>query len=75
LYNFSKISAQALTASQIASSAQTSNFIVLLIQLYIIVEVVGSGTMMALIREGKINKSIMLKNTNKRCQRCLGLVV
>ena len=57
--NFSKISAQALTASQIASSAQTSNFIVLLIQLYIIVEVVGSGTMMALIREGKINKSII----------------
>jgi len=57
--NFSKISAQALTHDQLAASAQTSNFIILLIQLYLIIEVVGSGTMMALIREGKINKSII----------------
>jgi flagellar protein FlaJ len=57
--NFSRISAQAMTADKIAAAAQTSNFIILLIQLYIIVEVVGSGTMMALIREGKINKSII----------------
>jgi flagellar protein FlaJ len=57
--NFSRISAQALSAEKMAAAASTSNFIILLIQLYLIIEVVGSGTMMALIREGKINKSII----------------
>jgi flagellar protein FlaJ len=57
--NFSRISAQAMSAEQMAAAMDTSNFIILLIQLYLIIEVVGSGTMMALIREGKINKSII----------------
>jgi hypothetical protein len=34
-------------------------FLTTIIQLYIIIEVLGSGMMMALIREGKINKSII----------------
>jgi pilus assembly protein TadC len=34
-------------------------FLTTIIQLYIIIEVIGSGVMMALIREGKINKSII----------------
>jgi len=39
--------------------APTDVFLTTIIQLYIIIEVIGSGTMMALIREGKINKSII----------------
>ncbi len=57
--NFSKISAQALSPDQLIAATQTNNFIIMLIQLYLIVEVLGSGTMMSLIREGKLNKSII----------------
>jgi flagellar protein FlaJ len=57
--NFSKISAQALSPDQLIAATATNNFIIMLIQLYLIVEVLGSGTMMSLIREGKLNKSII----------------
>ena len=39
--------------------AQKDVFLTTIIQLYIIIEVIGSGTMMALMRDGKINKSII----------------
>ncbi|MFA5931228.1 MAG: type II secretion system F family protein [archaeon] len=56
---FSTISAGSLTPEQIIATDQTNNFIILLIQIYLIIEVTGSGTMMSLIREGKLNKSII----------------
>lgn len=56
---FSNISAESLTAEQMIATSETNNFIILLIQLYLIIEVTGSGTMMSLIREGKLNKSII----------------
>jgi flagellar protein FlaJ len=40
-------------------AAQSSNFITLLIQAYILISVIGTGIMMSLIREGKVNKSII----------------
>jgi archaellum biogenesis protein FlaJ (TadC family) len=52
-----------LTFSAIKQTGQITEqmgvFLVLLIQAYILVEVVGTGIMMSLIREGKINKSII----------------
>jgi flagellar protein FlaJ len=56
---FTKITTQALTPEQLAGAMQTSNTIVVLIQVYLIIEVIGSGAMMSLIREGKLNKSII----------------
>ena len=37
----------------------TSGFILLLVQAYLLIEVIGSGIMMSIIREGKFNKSII----------------
>jgi len=37
----------------------SSGFILLLVQAYLLIEVVGSGIMMSIIREGKFNKSII----------------
>jgi flagellar protein FlaJ len=56
---FSKISAQALNPSQLKNAVQINNLIIFLIQAYIMIEVIGSGTMMGLTREGKLNKSII----------------
>ena len=56
---FARISFQTLSESQIAAAQQSSNFITLLIQSYLIIEVLGSGIMMSIIREGKINKSVI----------------
>ncbi|MEI7961475.1 MAG: type II secretion system F family protein [archaeon] len=56
---FANIGAQTLDPAQISNALETNNFIVLLIQLYIIIEVLGSGIMMSLTREGKLNKSII----------------
>jgi flagellar protein FlaJ len=57
--SFSNISAQALNPGQLTEGKAATDFITMLIQIYIIIEVIGSGTMMAVIREGKINKSII----------------
>jgi pilus assembly protein TadC len=46
-------------AKDIAAAAPQDMFLTTIIQLYIIIEVIGSGVMMALIRDGKINKSII----------------
>lgn len=56
---FSNIGAQTLSAEQVVAAAETNGFIIMLIQLYIIVAVLGSGVMMALTREGKLNRSII----------------
>ncbi|MCX6803669.1 MAG: type II secretion system F family protein [Candidatus Diapherotrites archaeon] len=56
---FSSIGSQTLSAEQLVVSKQIGNQMLMLIQLYLIVEVIGSGTMMSLIREGKLNKSII----------------
>ncbi|OQA32082.1 MAG: flagellar assembly protein J [archaeon ADurb.Bin336] len=46
-------------AREINMGTANNNFITTIIQLYIIIEVIGSGVMMSLINEGKINKSII----------------
>jgi len=56
---FASIGAQTLNPSQINDAVATNGMIVLLIQAYIIIEVLGSGAMMSITREGKINKSII----------------
>jgi flagellar protein FlaJ len=56
---FSAVSLQAVSASQKATADAITNFILTLIQLYIIIEVLASGIMMAIIRDGKVNKSII----------------
>jgi len=56
---FSNMGGQVTTAAQMAAAQETNNFIIMLIQMYIIIEVIGSGAMMSLIREGKLNKSII----------------
>ena len=52
-----------VTMSVMDKGSKTSSavpvFIFLLIQAYIIIEVIGSGIMMSVIREGKFNKSII----------------
>jgi len=56
---FSRFGSDTLTAEMGPAAQAANNFILVLIQLYIIITVIGSGTMMAFIREGKANKSII----------------
>lgn len=56
---FSKVSLKMLEAGQLEASQQITNFILVLIQSYLIIEVVASGAMMSIIREGKLNKSVI----------------
>jgi len=56
---FARITLSTLTEAQKVAASKSSEFIVILIQVYIIIEVIGSGVMMSLIREGKINKSVI----------------
>lgn len=49
----------AIGSREINMSTTNDTFLTTIVQLYIIVEVIGSGAMMALMREGKINKSII----------------
>ena len=56
---FSTITTQALSAAQMTAASQTSNFMFMLVEAYLIVEIIGSGIMMSIIREGKVNKSII----------------
>jgi archaeal flagellar protein FlaJ len=56
---FSAVSMQSVTITQQTTANNTSNFILTLIQIYIIIEILASGIMMAIIRDGKINKSII----------------
>ncbi|MFA5357383.1 MAG: type II secretion system F family protein [Candidatus Izemoplasmatales bacterium] len=56
---FSKVSLKMLATSQLEASQQVTNLILLLIQSYLIIEVVASGAMMSIIREGKLNKSVI----------------
>ncbi len=56
---FSSITAQALSDAQMTAATQTTTFIFMLVEAYLIIEVIGSGLMMSIIREGKINKSII----------------
>jgi len=56
---FSRFTSDTLSKDLLPAAQQSSNFILTLIQLYIIITVLGSGTMMAFIREGKLNKSII----------------
>jgi archaellum biogenesis protein FlaJ (TadC family) len=55
---FSSLTFEAITASNQATQ-QMGVFIELLIQAYVFVAIVGTGLMMSLIREGKLNKSII----------------
>ncbi len=55
---FSEITINTL-GQGISTGNTASSFIFLLIQAYLIIEVIASGIMMAVIREGKINKSII----------------
>jgi len=55
---FSSLTFDAITASNQATQ-QMGIFIELLIQAYVFVAIVGTGLMMSLIREGKLNKSII----------------
>jgi archaellum biogenesis protein FlaJ (TadC family) len=48
-----------ISTRELNAVSQADNFTPLIIQIYLIVEVIGSGAMMALIREGKLNKSII----------------
>jgi len=52
---FSKI----VTATMADVTDTTSGFILLLVQAYLLIEVIGSGIMMSIIREGNFNKSII----------------
>jgi len=56
---FSRITSSVVETAQLAAVEKTSQIILILIQGYIIIEVVGSGAMMSIIREGKLNKSII----------------
>ncbi len=56
---FGRITLSTLTEAQRLASTKSSEFIAILIQVYLIIEVAGSGLMMSLIREGKINKSVI----------------
>lgn len=55
---FANISINTLAQGSTINNSATI-FILLLIQAYLIIEVIASGIMMAIIREGKINKSII----------------
>ncbi|MBN2067985.1 MAG: type II secretion system F family protein [Candidatus Diapherotrites archaeon] len=48
-----------LTPEQIKLAMSTNGFIILLLQAYILIEVIASSIMVALMREGKMNKSII----------------
>lgn len=56
---FNAITTNAAQAVTSASTEKTDQIISILIQGYIIIEVVGSGVMMAVTREGKPNKAII----------------
>lgn len=56
---FGLIGNQTLTEQQLIDANALNALIVTLIQLYIIIEVVGAGIMMSLIRAGNISKSII----------------
>jgi len=56
---FSTITTQALSEAQMVAAAQTTNYMFVLVEAYLIIEVIGSGIMMSIIREGKVNKSII----------------
>ncbi|VVB76571.1 Type II secretion system (T2SS), protein F [uncultured archaeon] len=56
---FSRFTSDTISNDLLPAAQQSSNFILTLIQMYIIITVLGSGTMMAFIRDGKLNKSII----------------
>ncbi len=56
---FGKTSIGIMSEVQILETQKTTNFVLMLIQAYLIIEVVASGIMMSIIREGKLNKSII----------------
>ncbi len=56
---FGFIGNQTLSEQQLIDSAALNALVVALIQLYIIIEVVGAGIMMSLIRAGSLSKSII----------------
>ena len=56
---FSTITTQPLSEAQMVAAAQTTNYMFVLVEAYLIIEVIGSGIMMSIIREGKVNKSII----------------
>jgi flagellar protein FlaJ len=56
---FSTVSMQSVSPAQKLAADGVTNFVLTLIQLYIIIEVLASGIMMAIIRDGKVNKSII----------------
>lgn len=56
---FTKVLGSEISKSQLAQAQKNSEMILLITQGYLIIEVMGSGGIMALIRDGKINKSII----------------
>ena len=56
---FSIVTTQALSEAQMVAATQTTTFMFMLVEAYLIIEVIGSGLMMSIIREGKVNKSII----------------
>ena len=57
--SLSNITLQTMTAAQKVAADAASGFMVIMIQFYLIIEVMGSGAMMSIIREGKLNKSVI----------------
>ncbi len=56
---FGRITVTQLLAGQAITGNTATNFVFILIQAYLIIEVIASGVMMAIIREGKFGKSII----------------
>ncbi|MDD4250659.1 MAG: type II secretion system F family protein [Candidatus ainarchaeum sp.] len=56
---FSQITITQLVGGSANNTTSVSNFMLLLIQAYLIIEVIASGIMMSIIREGKFGKSII----------------
>jgi archaellum biogenesis protein FlaJ (TadC family) len=56
---FGNIIGTSATEAAMASTKKASEMILIIVQGYLIIEVIGSGVLMALIRDGKINKSVI----------------
>jgi len=56
---FSLVTTQALSEAQMVAATQTTTFMFMLVEAYLIIEIIGTGLMMSIIREGKVNKSII----------------
>ena len=56
---FTKVLGSEISKEQLAQAQNNSTMMLIITQGYLIIEVIGSGGIMALIRDGKINKSVI----------------